>query len=70
MPLSLEDKIELLELPARYGDAMDDRNWPALEAIFTQDATSTYPIKTRILEAWRASCVSWMRTNTCIPPRI
>ncbi|HEU5338151.1 MAG TPA: nuclear transport factor 2 family protein [Sulfuricaulis sp.] len=48
MPLSLEDKIELLELPGRYGDAMDDRNWPALEAIFTQDATSTYPIKTRI----------------------
>lgn len=45
MPLSLEDKIELLELPGRYGDAMDDRNWPALEAMFTQDATFDVPHK-------------------------
>ena len=43
MPLSLEDKIDLLELPGRYGDAMDDRNWPALAAIFTQDATFDVP---------------------------
>ena len=43
MPLSLEDKIDLLELPGRYGDAMDDRNWPALATIFTEDATFDVP---------------------------
>ena len=36
--LTLEDKLELYELNARYVDAMDDRNWHALSSIFTQDA--------------------------------
>jgi 3-phenylpropionate/cinnamic acid dioxygenase small subunit len=43
MPLSLEDKIDLLELPGRYGDAMDDRDWAALATIFTEDATFDVP---------------------------
>ncbi len=38
MPLSTDDKIELHELAARYGDIIDDRNWQALDTIFTEDA--------------------------------
>ena len=32
------DRLELHELPGRYGDAIDDRNWTALSKIFTDDA--------------------------------
>ena len=38
MTLSIEDKFELHELAGRYGDIIDDRNWSALETIFTEDA--------------------------------
>lgn len=38
MALSIEDKLELHELAGRYGDIIDDRDWPSLEAIFTDDA--------------------------------
>ncbi len=37
--VELADRLELHELPGRYGDAIDDRNWPALANIFTEDAT-------------------------------
>ena len=37
--IDLADRIELHELPGRYGDAIDDRNWDGLDAIFTPDAT-------------------------------
>jgi len=33
------DRLELHELPGRYGDAIDDRNWEGLGRIFTEDAT-------------------------------
>jgi SnoaL-like domain len=33
------DRLELHELPGRYGDAIDDRNWAGLDRIFTVDAT-------------------------------
>jgi 3-phenylpropionate/cinnamic acid dioxygenase small subunit len=33
------DRLELHELPGRYGDAIDDRNWDGLGRIFTDDAT-------------------------------
>lgn len=33
------DRLELHELPGRYGDAIDDRNWTGLARIFTEDAT-------------------------------
>lgn len=33
------DRLELHELPGRYGDAIDDRNWAGLSLIFTEDAT-------------------------------
>ena len=32
------DRLELHELPGRYGDAIDDRDWARLGAIFTDDA--------------------------------
>jgi len=38
-PLKLEDRLALHELAARYGDIIDDRDWQALDAIFTEDAT-------------------------------
>lgn len=38
MTLSIEDKIELHELAARYGDVIDDRDWAALDTVFTDDA--------------------------------
>jgi 3-phenylpropionate/cinnamic acid dioxygenase small subunit len=37
--VDIADRIELHELPGRYGDAIDDRNWPGLARIFTDDAT-------------------------------
>ncbi len=36
--LTLEDKLELYELNARYVDAIDDCDWQALASIFTRDA--------------------------------
>jgi len=33
------DRLELHELPGRYGDAIDDRDWPGLARIFTADAS-------------------------------
>lgn len=32
------DRLELHELPGRYGDAIDDRDWDRLGQIFTDDA--------------------------------
>ena len=37
-PISVGDRIELHELPGRYGDAIDDRDWDGLDKIFTEDA--------------------------------
>jgi len=38
MQLSLEDRLDLHEIPSRYADAIDDRNWDVLRAVFTEDA--------------------------------
>ena len=37
--MEVSDRIELHELPGRYGDIIDDRNWDGLGRIFTEDAT-------------------------------
>ena len=37
-PISIADRLELHELPGRYGDAIDDRDWDGLDRIFTEDA--------------------------------
>jgi len=36
--LTTADRVEIHELPGRYGDSIDDRNWPGLDAVFTEDA--------------------------------
>jgi len=36
--LTIEDRLLLHELPGVYGDAVDDRNWDALDKVFTADA--------------------------------
>ena len=36
--LTTADRVEIHELLSRYGDAIDDRNWAALDTVFTQDA--------------------------------
>ncbi len=38
MTIDIADRLELHELPGRYGDAIDDRNWDRLREIFTDDA--------------------------------
>lgn len=37
MSITVEDRLELHELPGRYGDTIDDRNWAGLDRIFTPD---------------------------------
>ena len=37
-PLTTADRVEIYELPGRYGDAIDDRDWTRLDRVFTQDA--------------------------------
>lgn len=34
----MSDRLELHELPGRYGDAIDDRDWDRLDRIFTPEA--------------------------------
>ena len=36
--MDVTDRIDLHELPGRYGDAIDDRDWERLHQIFTDDA--------------------------------
>jgi hypothetical protein len=36
--MDVADRLELHELPGRYGDAIDDRAWDRLDDIFTADA--------------------------------
>ena len=36
--MDLADRLELHELPGRYGDAIDVRDWDRLGQIFTEDA--------------------------------
>ena len=38
MNIDVADRLELHELPGRYGDAIDDRNWDRLREVFTEDA--------------------------------
>ena len=35
--MDVADRLELHELPGRYGDAIDDRDWDRLDQIFTAD---------------------------------
>jgi hypothetical protein len=37
--VDLADRLALHELPGRYGDMIDDRDWDGLSQIFLEDAT-------------------------------
>ncbi len=39
MSLTTQDRLALHELTARYGDAIDDKDWESLDNIFTEEAT-------------------------------
>jgi hypothetical protein len=41
--MDLADRLELHELPGRYGDLVDDRDWEGLRRIFVDDATFAIP---------------------------
>jgi hypothetical protein len=41
--MDLADRLELHELPARYGDLIDDRDWEGLSRIFVDEATFEIP---------------------------
>ena len=41
--MDLADHLELHELPGRYGDLIDDRDWAGLSRIFVDDATFAIP---------------------------
>ncbi len=37
--MELDDRVELHELPGRYGDLIDERDWIGLDRIFCEEAT-------------------------------
>ena len=41
--MDLADRLELHELPARYGDLIDARDWDGLRRIFVEEATFEVP---------------------------
>ena len=41
--MDLADRVVLHELPGRYGDLIDDRDWDGLSQIFVDDATFEIP---------------------------
>ncbi len=41
--MDLTDRLALHELPGRYGDLIDDRDWEGLSQIFLDDATFAIP---------------------------
>jgi 3-phenylpropionate/cinnamic acid dioxygenase small subunit len=41
--MNVEDRLALHELPGRYGDLIDDRDWEGLSLIFLDDATFEIP---------------------------
>ena len=58
-------RLELHELPGRYGDAIDDRDWDRLGQIFTDDAVfDLTDLGAPRLEGWPRSSATWTRTRT------
>ena len=41
--MDLADRVALHELPGRYGDLIDDRDWDGLSQIFVDEATFEIP---------------------------
>ena len=58
--LSVEDRLALHELPGRYGDSIDDRNWDLLRTIFTGDGVFDLTgVGSRVCTASTTSSTSW-----------
>jgi hypothetical protein len=69
----LLDRCELIELTNRYGRAVDQRDWPAFDQIFTEDAEADYSsvvartnaaestILAEVRPSGRAAIVGWLR---------
>ena len=58
--LTPADRVEIHELPGRYGDAIDDRNWDALDTVFTEDAVFDLTgVGSRICEGLMTSSRLW-----------
>lgn len=70
----LIDRSELVELTNRYGRAVDQRDWPAFDQIFAEDAEADYSRVVANLRSGdsspladarrsgRAAIVDWLRT--------
>ena len=57
--LTLADRLEIHEIPGRYGDSIDDRDWDTLRTIFTDDAIFDLTgVGSRVLAA-ACSCEPW-----------
>lgn len=41
--MDIADRLELQELPGRYGDLIDNRDWQGLSRIFVDEATFEIP---------------------------
>ena len=41
---ALSDRAEILELRARYGRALDERDWDLMRTVFTEDATADFAV--------------------------
>ncbi len=66
MDLTIEDRLELLAMPGRYGNAIDDRDWDALARIFAEDATfDVRPLQVRM--EGLAEIVRFMDTTRAHP---
>ena len=59
------DHLELHELPGRYGDLIDDRDWEGLSRIFVDDATFAMPDE--VLDGLDAIRSSWSVPGTPAP---
>ena len=65
--MDVSDRIELHELPGRYGDTIDDRDWDGLGRIFTEDATfDLTDLGVPLLTSLAAIILCDRRTASCL----
>lgn len=65
--LSALDRLEIHELPGRYGDAIDDRDWDRLATVFTNDAVFDLTgVGSRVLNGFD-DIVSFMENEAAHP---
>lgn len=59
--MDLQDRLALHELPGRYGDLIDDRDWDGLGSIFLDDAT--FEIPGQVLDGLEGICAFMRQSN-------